>query len=227
MNDLLRLEEILGYNFKDRNLLNQALVHSSYANEVYGDALRDNERLEFLGDAVLDMVISQILYNSESHKEEGDLTKLRASIVCEKSLAEISRAHGLNNFLILGRGEELSGGRDRDSIIADGVEAIIGAIFIDSGIEAASDLIHRFFGGLIKQAKAGKLNRDSKTELQELMQQKGPCQIEYKLLAESGPDHDKTFTFAVYTDGIKLGEGSGKSKKLAQIAAAEVALKGL
>jgi len=209
MNDLSRLEEILGYNFKNKELLNQALMHSSYANEVYGDALKDNERLEFLGDAVLDMVISQILYSSESHKEEGDLTKLRASIVCEKSLAAISREHCLKDFLILGKGEESTGGRDRDSIIADGVEAIIGAMYLDSGLEAVIKLINNFFAEAINEAKAGKLNRDSKTELQELMQKDGPCQIEYILLDESGPDHDKLFTFAVFADGKKLGEGSG------------------
>ncbi len=227
MMDLSRLEEILGYKFNNKELLSQALIHSSYANEVYGDSLRDNERLEFLGDAVLDMVISKILYSSEHRKEEGDLTKLRASIVCEKSLAKISRRYGLNQFLVFGRGEQLGGGMERDSIIADGVEAIIGAVYDDGGFEQASELIKRFFAEAIAEAKAGKTARDSKTELQERLQTSGPCLIEYKEIREFGPDHDKSFVFAVYANGDKLGEGCGKSKKLAQAAAAEEALKGL
>lgn len=227
MTDLNRLEEILGYQFKNKNLLLQALTHSSYANEVYGDAARDNERLEFLGDAVLDMVVSNILFKSEKDKAEGVLTKLRASIVCERSLAKISKAQGFNEFLLLGKGEEQGGGRVRDSIVADGVEAIIGAIYIDSGFSAASEFVTRLFNDAIKDAEAGKLPRDSKTELQEKLQASGNCQIEYILLSEEGPDHDKRFEFAVIANGKQIGKGQGRSKKEAQANAAEAALKGL
>ena len=227
MTDLLKLEEILGYKFKNKNLLLQAVTHSSYANEVLGDAAKDNERLEFLGDAVLDMVISNVLFKSEYDKAEGELTKLRASIVCERSLAEISKARGFNDFLLLGKGEEQNGGRLRDSIIADCVEAIIGAIYTDSGFNAASTVVLKLFEDAINNAEAGKLPRDSKTELQEKLQSVGQHKIEYVLLSEEGPDHDKVFKFAVCVDGKQIGEGKGKSKKEAQTNAAEAALKGL
>lgn len=227
MTDLLKLEEILGYNFKNKNLLLQAVTHSSYANEVLGDAAKDNERLEFLGDAVLDMVISNVIFKSDYDKAEGELTKLRASIVCERSLAGISKAQGFNNFILLGKGEEQNGGRFRDSIVADCVEAIIGAIYIDSGFNAASTIVLKLFEDAIKNAEAGKLPRDSKTELQERLQSVGQCKIEYVLLSEEGPDHDKVFRFAVCVDGRQIGEGVGKSKKEAQANAAEAALKGL
>ncbi len=227
MLELSGLEKILGYQFKNKSLLVQAVTHSSYANEMLGDAARDNERMEFLGDAVLNMVISIILFQSESDKAEGELTKLRASIVCEKSLAKISKEYGFYKYLLLGRGEEHSGGRNRDSIIADCVEAIIAAIYIDSGFNAASEVIKRLFKEAIDDAEAGKLPRDSKTVLQEKLQAVGPCAIEYKLLSEEGPDHDKSFRFSVCVDGKQIGEGQGKSKKEAQTNAAEAALKGL
>ncbi len=227
MIDLSKLEEILGYKFKNKDLLLQAVTHSSYANEVLGDAAKDNERLEFLGDAVLDMVVSNILFKSEYDKAEGVLTKLRASIVCERSLAKISRALGFNNYILLGRGEEQNGGRLRDSIAADCVEAILGAVYIDSGFNATSKVVRNLFKDAISDAEAGKLPRDSKTVLQEKLQSIGPCKIEYVLLSEEGPDHDKSFKFAVCADGKQIGEGFGKSKKEAQANAAEVALKGL
>lgn len=227
MTDLTKLEEILGYKFTNENLLLQAVTHSSYANEVLGDAAKDNERLEFLGDAVLDMVVSNVLFKIERDKAEGELTKLRASVVCEKSLAKISKALGFNNYILLGKGEEQNGGRSRDSIVADCVEAIIGAIYVDSGFSAASKVVLSLFEDAIKDAEAGKLPRDSKTVLQEKLQSFGQCKIEYVLLSEQGPDHDKSFKFAVSVDGKQLGEGIGKSKKEAQANAAEAALKGL
>ena len=227
MTDLSKLEQILGYNFKDKNLLLQAVTHSSYANEVQNDASKDNERLEFLGDAVLDMVVSNILFKSEVDKAEGELTKLRASVVCERSLAKISKAYGFNEFILLGKGEELNGGRNRDSIVADCVEAIIGAIYIDDGFTTASQIVQKFFKDEIAFAEEGRLPRDSKTELQEKLQANGPCKIDYELVGESGPDHDKTFRFIVKVDGKQIGEGQGKSKKEAQANAAEAALKGI
>lgn len=226
MEDLSKLEEILGYKFNNIAMLNQALTHSSFANEI-GMAHIDNERLEFLGDAVLDMVISIILFSCESDKEEGDLTKLRASIVCEKALAKISKETTMNQFLMLGKGEEQNGGRERDSIIADAVESVIGAIYLDGGFSAASKVIATIFDSEIKDALLGNTPKDTKTELQEILQAKGPCEIKYDLVKEEGPDHDKSFTFSVSANGKKIGEGSGKSKKEAQAKAAEAALRGL
>ncbi|MBR5756875.1 MAG: ribonuclease III, partial [Firmicutes bacterium] len=199
MQKLEALEEIIGYSFKNKELLNRALTHSSFANEE--DPGYDNERLEFLGDAVLDMVISNKLFNELRDSREGDLTKLRAAVVCEKSLAKISKDKGINNYLRLGHGEEQSGGRTRNSIVADGMEAIIGAVYVDSGFLAASAMIERLFADAIKDAKEGKVIQDSKTKLQEKLQKNGPCNIEYRLIKEEGPDHAKLFTMAVYVNG--------------------------
>jgi len=226
MDRLDRLEEILGCKFNNKDLYLQALTHSSYANEI-GQPRVDNERLEFLGDAVLDMVVSNILFNSEIDKAEGVLTKLRASVVCEKSLARVSRDMGLNELIRLGKGEEQNGGRYRDSLIADCVEAIIGATYIDLGYTAAFGLVERMFATEIKEAEDGNLLRDYKTDLQELLQSRGPCDIEYVEVKEEGPDHDKSFTFSVKLNGEVIGTGSGKSKKAAQIKAAEAALRGI
>ena len=227
MIDLGKLEEILGYKFNNKDLLLQALTHSSYANESASHSMQDNERLEFLGDAVLDMAVSKVLYDREFDKAEGDLTKLRASIVCEASLAAISRQCKFNEFILLGKGEEHNGGRMRDSILGDCVESIIGAIYVDSGFAVASEVVSRLFKETIDNAMNGLLPHDSKTELQEKLQAHGPCTIEYKLEGEEGPDHDKSFTFSVYVDGKRLGIGKGKSKKAAQAHAAEDALRGL
>lgn len=223
MQNLESLEEIIGYSFKNKELLIKALTHSSFANEEEPGG--DNERLEFLGDAVLDMVISNMLFKELKERREGDLTKLRAAIVCEKSLAKISKDKGINNYLRLGHGEEQSGGRTRNSIVADGMEAIIGAVYVDSGFTAATKMIESLFEEAIKDAKEGKVIQDSKTKLQEKLQKNGPCNIEYRLIKEEGPDHAKLFTMAVYVNGKEEGTGIGKSKKEAQMAAAEAALK--
>ena len=223
MQNLESLEEIIGYSFKNKELLVKALTHSSFANEEEPGS--DNERLEFLGDAVLDMVISNMLFEELKDSREGDLTKLRAAIVCEKSLARISKDKGINNYLRLGHGEEQSGGRTRNSIVADGMEAIIGAVYVDSGFTAASKMIESLFEEAIKDAKEGKVIQDSKTKLQEKLQKNGPCSIEYRLIKEEGPDHAKLFTMAVCVNGREEGIGMGKSKKEAQMAAAEAALK--
>ena len=223
MQKLEALEEIIGYSFKNKELLNRALTHSSFANEE--DPGYDNERLEFLGDAVLDMVISNKLFKELKDSREGDLTKLRAAVVCEKSLAKISKDKGINNYLRLGHGEEQSGGRTRNSIVADGMEAIIGAVYVDSGFSAASAVVERLFEEALQDAKEGRFIQDSKTKLQEKLQKNGPCSIEYRLVREEGPDHAKLFTMAVYVNGKEEGTGTGKSKKEAQMAAAEAALK--
>ncbi len=223
MQNLESLEELIGYSFKNKELLVKALTHSSFANEEEPGG--DNERLEFLGDAVLDMVISNMLFKELKERREGDLTKLRAAIVCEKSLAKISKDKGINNYLRLGHGEEQSGGRTRNSIVADGMEAIIGAVYVDSGFTAAAKMIESLFEEAIKDAKEGKVIQDSKTKLQEKLQKNGPCSIEYKLIKEEGPDHAKVFTMAVCVNGKEEGIGTGKSKKEAQMAAAEAALK--
>ena len=224
--DLALIEKILGYEFKNKELLVTAMTHSSYAHEKNLPKTADNERLEFLGDAVLGMVVSKILYDSLGESPEGDLTRLRASVVCERSLAKISLKSGLNNFLLLGKGEEQSGGRERAGIIADFIEALIGAVYLDSGFEEASALIGRLFASAIEDAKRGRTLRDSKTMLQEKLQQHGPVQIEYRLIKEEGPDHAKLFTVAVYAKGQELGCGTGRSKREAQMAAAEAALRG-
>ncbi len=226
-NDLSGLEEILGYEFNNRKLLETAVTHSSFAHESGLGAAADNERLEFLGDAVLGMVVSNILYENMGKSPEGDLTRLRAAIVCERSLAKISKDYGLNEYLLLGKGEEQSGGRERASIIADGVEAIIGASYLDSGFAAATKIVEKLFKDAIADAEAGKFPQDSKTKLQEQLQKNGPIQIEYRLIKEEGPDHAKLFTMAVYANGKELGTGQGKSKREAQMAAAEAALRGL
>ncbi len=218
------LEEILGYRFADRTLLVRALMHSSYANEQTGDPANGNERLEFLGDAVLDFVISVYIYERFSEKAEGDLTKLRAAVVCENALAEIGREFGINRYLLLGKGEDLSGGRYRDALIADSIEAILGAVYLDGGDAAANAVIRKLFTHVMEEAACGQLPGDSKTELQELVQKRGDANIRYELEKEFGPDHAKQFTIAVYVNGKKAGVGTGHSKKVAEAAAARDAL---
>ncbi len=227
LNRLSEIEDILGYAFADRKLLTTALTHSSRANELTGDPADGNERLEFLGDAVLEEEMSVWLYRRLPDSPEGRLTKLRAQIVCEKALASVSRSLGLNGFLRLGKGEELSGGRERDSIIADGVEALIGAVFLDGGQEAARALIGRLFSQKAEDAISGRLPKDSKSELQEHFQALGEEHPEYEITGESGPAHAKVFEAAVYQNGKLLGRGKGLSKQAAQTAAAEDALRGL
>ncbi len=221
------LQDILGYRFSDRELMERALTHSSCANERSGDPSMGNERLEFLGDAVLDAVVSVYLYENHSDKEEGDLTRLRAQIVCEKSLSKAGTASGLNALIRLGRGEELGGGRERPSIIADAVEALIGAVFLDGGLEAAAKTVHHLLGDTIKEALAGKLPMDYKTELQERLQHRGSGEPTYRILSEEGPDHAKTFTASVEEGALSLGVGTGRNKKQAEQEAARQALESM
>lgn len=218
---LEELENKIGYQFKDKLLLRQALTHSSFANEQKINKQEDYERLEFLGDAVLELVSSEFLFQENRQMAEGQLTRARASIVCEQALAYCAREFGLEAYILLGKGEERTGGRTKDSIISDVMEAIIGAIYIDSGMPHASDFIHRF---ILSDLEHKKLFYDAKTILQEYVQQKNTGMLHYQLIREDGPDHDKLFVVEAKIDDKKIGEGMGKTKKAAEQQAAYEAL---
>ena len=221
MSKLTELEERIGYRFKQEGLLRQALTHSSYANEKRMKRFSDNERLEFLGDAVLEVTSSEFLYQNYPELSEGDLTKLRASIVCEPTLALCTREIGLGDYLLMGKGEEQTGGRERDSILSDAMEAVIGAIYLDGGLEKARGFIHRF---IMTDIEHKKLFYDSKTILQEFVQCSCEEPLHYETLEESGPDHDKRFHVAAQIGERTIGEGSGRTKKAAEQEAAYRAL---
>lgn len=213
-----KLEGKIGYTFCNRELLLTALTHSSYANEKQG-RVACYERLEFLGDSILGLVTAEFLYSHNPPLPEGRMTRLRAELVCENSLKQIAFELGIGAYMRLGRGEERSGGRERASILADMVESIIAAIYLDAGMEEARNFITQ---RLLNHAELGEQHRivDYKTELQELVQRKANQQIRYELTGESGPDHDKRFFFCVYINGTAAGQGSGRSKKEAEQEAA-------
>ena len=215
------LEEIIGYTFKNEHLLPHALTHSSYANERHWDKKRCNERLEFLGDAVLEVVSSEFLFLNHPDMPEGEMTKLRASLVCEPALAYCAEAISLGDYLILGKGEDMTGGRKRPSVVSDAMEAVIGAIYLDGGLANAKEFIHRF---ILNDIEHKQLFYDSKTILQEIVQEKGIQPVEYILTGESGPDHDKQFTVSVQVNGQVVGNGTGHTKKAAEQAAAYQAI---
>jgi ribonuclease-3 len=216
------LEAAIGYKFQNITLLQNALAHSSYANERWHDSLKSNERLEFLGDSVLGMVVAEHLYRNFPDRPEGELTRMRADMVCETSLAAIAEQVGLGQHLLLGHGEEAGGGRSRASILADAVESVIAASFLDGGMDAARGFIQRF---VLSRVPVQQLtNKDYKTALQELVQQKKNQTITYCLVGESGPDHDKTFLVEVSLNGQVAGRGCGTSKKRAEQDAARDAL---
>ena len=217
------LEKRLQYTFHRRELLAEALNHSSYANEHRGAGVGSNERLEFLGDSVLGFVTAEFLFKTYPQLPEGDLTRIRAALVCEQSLYEVARHLGLGQYLKLGRGEEAGGGRERQSILADAVEAVFAAIYLDSDMASISRIIHAV---LLDQATAHVVEerRDYKTALQELVQREEGSTLLYQLVGESGPDHNKEFVFEVLVNGISAGRGSGHSKKEAEQAAARDAL---
>ena len=223
--DLGRFETYIHYHFKDKHLLLEALSHSSYANEKH-KTRNSNERLEFLGDSVLSIVVSEFLFHKYPDLPEGELTKLRASMVCEKALHVFAREIHLGEFLLLGKGEEHTGGRERPSILADMVESIIAALYLDSGIDEARRFI---MANVLAGAELGEAHHiaDYKTELQELIQRRSNQVISYELIGESGPDHNKLFTFRVLINGVPTGEGSGRSKKEAEQMAACKALEAL
>lgn len=216
------LEQVIGYSFKDKALIKRALTHSSYANEQKINKSGDYERLEFLGDAVLELVSSEFFYHEYPQMPEGRLTKLRSSHVCEPALAFCAREFGLEQYILLGKGEERTGGRERDSIISDVCEAIIGAMYLDGGMAVAHSFIHRF---ILNDIENKSLFYDSKSILQETVQANGHVSLEYKLISEEGPDHDKIFTVEVYIGGKASGVGSGKTKKGAEQKAAYEAIK--
>ena len=221
------LEKKLNYRFRNPALLQEALSHSSYANEHRAANLSSNERLEFLGDSVLGFVTAEFLFTQHPNMPEGDLTRLRATLVCEQSLYEVARTLDLGRHLKLGRGEESGGGRERISILADAVEAVFAAVYLDGGIEAASGLIHRVLLDVAREELVGERRRDYKTTLQELVQRQADRILAYRMIGEHGPDHAKTFETEVLLNGESLGRGIGHSKKEAEQAAAKAALKTL
>ena len=222
MNELLEeLQDKIGYRFQNTDLLKQALTHSSFANEQKINKLKDYERLEFLGDAVLELVASEFLFRENPQMPEGQLTKLRASMVCEPALAYCAKDIDLGSYILLGRGEEYTGGRYRSSITSDVMEAIIGAIFLDGGIENAKKHIYRF---ILSDLENKILFLDSKTILQEEIQKKKDAQLRYELIGESGPDHNKQFTVDAYLNDVLIGSGTGRTKKAAEQQAAYEAL---
>lgn len=222
MNELLEeLQDKIGYRFQNTELLKQALTHSSFANEQKINKLKDYERLEFLGDAVLELVSSEFLFRENPQMPEGQLTKLRASMVCEPALAYCAKDIDLGSYILLGRGEEYTGGRYRSSITSDVMEAIIGAIFLDGGIENAKKHIYRF---ILSDLENKILFLDSKTILQEEIQKKKDAQLRYELIGESGPDHNKQFTVDAYLNDVLIGSGTGRTKKAAEHQAAYEAL---
>jgi ribonuclease III len=224
VSDFAALQKRLGYQFRDESLLRLALTHPSVAHES-GAAEAHNQRLEFLGDAVLQLVLTQKLYGQFPAQDEGPLTKARAQMVNRKTLAERARALGLGAHLILGRGEETSGGRDRVSALADAFEALLGAIFLDGGFDAAREIILREFSAAFGELDALPNIENPKGELQELLQAKSPAAPEYQTVSATGPDHDRVFECLVLHEGVELARGSGKSKKAAESNAALAALR--
>lgn len=220
--DLEAFEKKIGYTFKNKELLFEALSHSSFANENKRQR-HSNERLEFLGDSVLSIIVSRYLFDHFKHLPEGELTKIRASLVCEKALFEFSKKIDLGSFIMLGRGEENSGGRERPSIVSDAFEAVIAAVYLDGGMEAAKPYVLGFMPEDIDSKKGSTLN-DYKTILQEIIQKNPEEKVEYVLKEQSGPDHDKAFVVQVFLNSNVIGEGRGHSKKQAEQMAAKEAL---
>ena len=215
--NLKELEKKIGYEFQDFSLLEQAMMHSSYTNEKHLEKYHCNERLEFLGDAVLELVSSEFLFLESPKVSEGKLTKTRASMVCEPSLAFCAREIELGSYLLLGKGEEATGGRQRPSVTSDAMEALIGAIYLDGGFTNAKEFIHRF---ILTDLENKKLFYDSKTILQEMVQSQGEEPLVYELLGEKGPDHNKTFEVRALIGTEEIGRGTGRTKKAAEAMAA-------
>ncbi len=220
MSKLKEFQDVIGYHFAKEGLLRQALTHSSYANEKHMRKLSDNERLEFLGDAVLEIIASEFLYNNYPDKPEGELTKLRASIVCEATLAICTEDIHLGNYIYLGKGEDQTGGRMRKSILSDAMEAVIGAIYLDGGFANAKEFVLKY---ILTDIECKQLFYDSKTILQEVVQGEHE-QLSYVLIEESGPDHNKSFSVEVRIGDKKISTGSGHTKKSAEQEAAYRAL---
>ena len=218
---LEELEKSIGYTFKDKELLKKALRHTSYANER---KLESNEKLEFLGDSILEFLSSKYIYKNYVDLREGEMTKVRATVVCEKSLYKVAKLHNFSDFLYLGKSEQKTDGSKRPAILADSVEAVIAAIYIDGGLEEAEKFIVENLKDAILDATKHVGDKDYKTVLQEKLQEHGEVKIEYKTIGESGPDHNKMFVVDVEVNGKFLAKGKGKSKKEAQMQAAKKAL---
>lgn len=216
-NNFAQLEQAIGYRFKNREHLRLAMTHSSFSNEHKDKKKENNERLEYLGDAVLELSVTDFLYHHYPDKKEGELTKLRSSLVCEYTLSICAREIALGQHLLLSRGEHLSGGRERDSILSDAFEALIGAIYLDSGLEEARTFIRRF---LLQDVEDKALFYDAKTILQEMVQAEGKNKLSYHLLKEEGPDHCKQFTVETWIGDKAVAVGVGKTKKAAEQMAA-------
>ena len=219
------LETKLGYQFQNPKLLDHALTHSSYANVHHLGSISSNERLEFLGDSVLGMTVADHLYRTFPDLPEGDLTRIRANLVCEGSLVLVAKEWDLGRYLKLGKGENACGGRSRPSILADAVEAVLAGVFLDGRLEHDRDIIQRFL--LDRMEQVNRASRDHKTYLQELVQRKSGQVLSYELIGESGPDHNKTFQMQVLLNGQPIGQGTGHSKKEAEQAAANAAIERL
>lgn len=222
--EIKKLEQKIGYEFKNKGLLKQALTHSSYANEHRSNVCPHNERIEFLGDAVLELAISEYLFHNYPKEDEGKMTKIRSSLVCEFTLSQCARDLSLGKCLYLSKGEELTGGRERNSILCDAFESVIGAIYLDSGFEQAKSFINQF---LLQDVEDKTLFYDAKTMLQELVQGNNWGTLSYQLLEEKGPDHNKEFVVQVQVGEKVLGNGVGKTKKSAEQQAAYQAMKRL
>ena len=221
------LEKKLNYTFRDPALLSEALSHSSYANEHRSAGLNSNERLEFLGDSVLGFVTAEFLFVQHPDLPEGDLTRIRAALVCEESLHEVAQSLDLGRYLMLGRGEEQGGGRERPSILADATESVFAAVYLDGGMEAAGALIHRVLLDKEREEAVEERRRDYKTELQELVQRKSGSTLSYRMVGSNGPDHAKVFEAAALLNGEAYSTGTGHSKKEAEQSAARAALEKL
>ena len=219
----MELEDKIGYHFKNKELLNTALTHSSYAKERKSQHIKYNERLEFLGDAMLSVIVSDYIFLHCPDLPEGELTKLRASLVCEKSLFEFAKKIDLGSFLVLSKGERKNGGAERPSIVSDAFEALIAAVYLDGGIEPATKHVLNFIIPAIKSSKKPQM-KDYKTTLQEIIQKNPGERLEYVPVSESGPDHNKHFVFEVHLNSNVIGRGGGKSKKEAEQQAAREAL---
>jgi len=215
------LEKAIGYTFRNKALIRNALTHSSYANENRGSSCPDNERLEFLGDSILGFVVADYLFRHYQDRLEGDLTRIRADLVCEGNLAKAARSVHLGDYLLLGNGEDNNGGRNRDSILADATESVLAAAYLDSGFEAAKGIVDRL---ILTDIPTKARNFDYKTSFQELVQREKNQSIHYVLVGESGPDHDKKFEVEVILNGSVVGHGSGTSKKRAEQEAAKNAI---
>ncbi|MGI6560975.1 MAG: ribonuclease III [Clostridia bacterium] len=225
--NIKKFEENIGYTFKNKSLLITAITHSSFANEGIGN-LNNNERLEFLGDSVLNLCIGDYIYNNEIDMPEGEMTKIRAAIVCEQSLKEVAMKLELGTYLRLGKGEEANHGRTRPSILADAFEALIGAVYLDSDFNTVKEFIYRNMESIIEGALTGTVFNDYKTELQECLQRQGNVKIKYVVEKQSGPDHQKIYNVSVYINNVKCGSGIGTTKKEGeQNAAKEALLKGI